>query len=616
MNTDSTPLLTSFRIALLLSILSFAPHHSIGNSASAADTMLAGQSLTANQTLVSKGGKFELGFFTPGNSQKYYVGIWFKKVATIQKKKTIVWVANRNKPITTNDSSSSELKLLENGHLVLLVSTKSNYSSRVSVWSTDSTTSKTMNDSSVKAVLSKAGNLVLTSSSNGNIIWQSFDHLTHAYIPGAKFGYNNVTKKSHKISAWKNSEDPSEGIYSTELGHSRSIDFTWNHSLLYYTSGVWNGRHFSDFPEMRTGNGVAASLEYKSYENGTYFTCSLSDTALPFYVFIDTSGQLKAAVWQAKTQEWTVVWTKPTLCQVHGVCGAFSVCGENPTGLSICQCLSGFEQRYPKDWGLLDYSGGCVRRSSLQCGNEDSFSKMPNIRLTKISPSSANALAMDNAKKCELACLQNCSCSAYAYSTNSSSSGNSIWCSLWYGDLLNIQQLGDGDKGNDLYIRLAPSQDQLGSRMKPSTKRTIVSVVLSGTTILLGIAFFFLRKRWIKRFTRSPKLKEAYAFLTAFRSKDGKVWFFPTWAARKVVSEGQPVLSILDSKLEGKADIEELNRAFRVACWCIQAEEIQRPSMGQVVRILEGLLEVNPPPIQRYLQAMVENEETANFFSK
>ncbi|KAK9152103.1 hypothetical protein Syun_010412 [Stephania yunnanensis] len=160
---------------------------------------------------------------------------------------------------------------------------------------------------------------------------------------------------------------------------------------------------------------------------------------------------------------------------------------------------------------------------------------------------------MDNAKKCELACLQNCSCSAYAYSTNSSSSGNSILCSLWYGDLLNIQQLGDGDKGNDLYIRLAPSQDQLGSRMKPSTKWTIVSVVLSGTTIL---------------------------------------------------------------KLEGKADIEELNRAFRVACWCIQAEEIQRPSMGQVVQILEGLLEVNPPPIQRYLQAMMENEETTNFFSE
>ncbi|KAK9156006.1 hypothetical protein Sjap_003486 [Stephania japonica] len=823
MNTNST-LLTSFLIALLLFTLSFAPHHSIGTSTSTADTMLAGQSLTGNQTLVSKDGIFELGFFTPGNSQNYYIGIWFKQVAVVQKKKTVVWVANRNKPISADDSSSAEFKLLENGHLVLLISTKTNYSSKVSVWSTDSTTSKTINDTSANAVLGYNGNLIVTSSSNGNIIWQSFDHPTHATLPGAKFGYNNLTKKNHKLTAWENSEDPSEGIYSVELGLDKSVRLTWNHSLEYYTSGVWNGRYFTNFPEMQVGYGLAYSFEYKSYQNGAYFTYSLSNKALPFYVFMDTSGQMKITVWQAQTQDWIVVWTKPILeCQVYGVCGAFSVCRENNLGLSICQCLSGFEQHYPKDWGLLDYSGGCLRRNSLKCGEKDSFSKMPNIILSQISPS-ANALAMDNARNCELACLQNCSCSAYAYFTNGSSSGNSILCSLWYGDLLNIEQLGD--KGNDLYIRLAPLQDQLGSTMKPSTKWTIVGVALSGTIILLGITFLFLRKWWIKRFTKSPNLERGYAFLTAFRykhlklatknfseklgsggfgsvfkgtlpdltaiavkrlegisqnqkqfrnevstigliqhvnlvrlrgfcsegrkimlvydlmpngslekhlfhqnnsrilnwqqryqiaigtarglaylheecrdriihcdikpenvlldadfspkiadfglakllgrefsrvlttvrgtigylapewtsgvpitvkadvysygmmlfeiisgrrnlkrSKDGKVWFFPTWAARKVISGGQPVLSILDSKLEGNADIEELDRAFRVACWCIQEEEIQRPSMGQVVQILEGLLEVNPP-IQRYLQAMVENEDITNFFSE
>ncbi|KAK9156059.1 hypothetical protein Sjap_003539 [Stephania japonica] len=100
------------------------------------------------------------------------------------------------------------------------------------------------------------------------------------------------------------------------------------------------------------------------------------------------------------------------------------------------------------------------------------------------------------------------------------------------------------------------------------------------------------------------------------QSKDGKAWFFPTWAANKVISEGQPVLSILDSKLEGNADVEELTRAFRVACWCIQEEAVQRPSMGQVVQILKGLLEANPPPIQSYLQSLVENEKTENFFSE
>ncbi|KAK9156011.1 hypothetical protein Sjap_003491 [Stephania japonica] len=375
MNTNST-LLTSFLIALLVFTLSFAPHHSIHTSASTTDTMLAGQSLTGNQTLVSKDGIFELGFFTPGNSKNYYIGIWFKQVAAVQKKKFIVWVANRNKPISADDSSSSEFKLLENGHLVLLISMKTNYSSKVSVWSTDSSTSKTINDTSANAVLDYDGNLIVTSSSNGNIIWQSFDHPTHGVLPGGKFGYNNLTKKGYKLTAWKNSEDPSEGIYSAELGLDKSFRLTWNHSLEYYTSGVWNGRYFSNIPEMQVGNEIASSFEYKSYENGEYFTYSLSHKTLPLFAYLDTSGQMKITVWQVQTPDWIVVWAKPMLkCQVYGVCGAFSVCGENNVGLSICQCLSGFEQHYPKDWGLLDYSGGCLRRNSLKCGEKIDFQR-------------------------------------------------------------------------------------------------------------------------------------------------------------------------------------------------------------------------------------------------
>ncbi|KAF9598121.1 hypothetical protein IFM89_025357 [Coptis chinensis] len=66
-------------------------------------------------------------------------------------------------------------------------------------------------------------------------------------------------------------------------------------------------------------------------------------------------------------------------------------------------------------------------------------------------------------------------------------------------------------------------------------------------------------------------------------------------------------------RLEGTADVEELTRACRVACWCIQDDESDRPSMGQVVQILEGVMEVNPPPIPRALQLLTENEESIHF---
>ncbi|KAK9133717.1 hypothetical protein Scep_013245 [Stephania cephalantha] len=789
--------------------------------------MLAGQSLTGNQTLVSKDGKFELGFFTPGNSQSYYIGIWFKKLADIQKKKTIVWVANRNSPITPTDFPSSEFKLLEDGGLVLLMkSYKSNNSSKIPVWSTNSTTSKTMSDSSIKAVLGEDGNLVIKSSANENIVWQSFEHPTNAYLPGAKIRYNNLTKKSQKLTSWRNAEDPSEGIYSVEFQLDNSISVIWNQSRKYYFSGVWNGHYLSNMPEMEYDGRII--FNFTSYKNGSYFTYFLTNNSLHLFSFLDFSGQMKTIIWQSESQDWTVISSKPTeRCQVFAVCGAFSICSEynivpRP---SMCQCVPGFEQRHPNDWDLLDYSGGCVRKTTMHCSDNDMFSQIPNIELSQISPS-AVALVVDNVETCKRTCLQNCSCSAYAYYTNSSGVSTNTRCLLWYGDLLNIEQIGD-DKGDEIFIRLVASEDHMGSRMKTSLIWIIVGAAFSGITIIVAITFLFLRKQWIRTPTQAPEQGDSYAFLTAFRykdlkiatknfsnklgsggfgsvfkgtlpdstaiavkklegisqdqkqfrnevstigiiqhvnlvrlrgfcsegrkkmlvydlmpngsldkhllhqnhsrvlnwrqryiiaigiarglaylhekcrdciihcdikpenilldadfspkvadfglakllghefsrvlttmrgtvgylapewtsgvaitakddvysygmvlfeiisgrrnlkqSNDGKVRFYPTWAARKVISEGQPVLSILDNNLEGMANIEELTRAFRVACWCIQEEENQRPSMGQVVHILEGHLEVNPPPIQMHLQAMVEAEETLDFFSE
>ncbi|KAL5976308.1 hypothetical protein ACLOJK_020638 [Asimina triloba] len=64
---------------------------------------------------------------------------------------------------------------------------------------------------------------------------------------------------------------------------------------------------------------------------------------------------------------------------------------------------------------------------------------------------------------------------------------------------------------------------------------------------------------------------------------------------------------LLDDRLEGNADMKEVNRACRVAGWCIQDHENERPSMGQIVQILEGVLEVSVPPMPRLLQILDEN---------
>ena len=64
----------------------------------ALDSINTSQFISEANTLVSKDGNFELGFFSPSSSNNRYLGIWYKNIPV----KTIVWVANRLNPI--NDS--------------------------------------------------------------------------------------------------------------------------------------------------------------------------------------------------------------------------------------------------------------------------------------------------------------------------------------------------------------------------------------------------------------------------------------------------------------------------------------------------------------------------------
>lgn len=157
--------ITSFFSLLLLFFVSFKPHHSIG-----ADAILKGGFLSGNQTITSQGGIFELGFFSPGNSQKYYIGIWYKKLPNqSQPNKTVVWVANRNKPIF--DSFSSQLKFSEIGSLVLINESKS------VIWSTKYVPN--VRNSTI-AVLLDNGNFVIRDILySSQVVWQSFDYPTN-----------------------------------------------------------------------------------------------------------------------------------------------------------------------------------------------------------------------------------------------------------------------------------------------------------------------------------------------------------------------------------------------------------------------------------------------------
>uniref|UniRef100_A0A8R7R1N1 Uncharacterized protein n=2 Tax=Triticum urartu TaxID=4572 RepID=A0A8R7R1N1_TRIUA len=68
-------------------------------------------------------------------------------------------------------------------------------------------------------------------------------------------------------------------------------------------------------------------------------------------------------------------------------------------------------------------------------------------------------------------------------------------------------------------------------------------------------------------------------------------------------------MCLLDSWLDGYANVEQLSGACKIACWCIQDDEDHRPMMGQVVRMLEGVMDVEVPSVPRSLQNFVGMED-------
>ncbi|KAK7396257.1 hypothetical protein VNO78_17133 [Psophocarpus tetragonolobus] len=66
-------------------------------------------------------------------------------------------------------------------------------------------------------------------------------------------------------------------------------------------------------------------------------------------------------------------------------------------------------------------------------------------------------------------------------------------------------------------------------------------------------------------------------------------WAYTEWI------EGRAV-NVVDKRIDGFVNSEELERALRISFWCLQMDEHRRPSMEEIVRVLDGTLNVDPPP--------------------
>ncbi|XP_022862105.1 G-type lectin S-receptor-like serine/threonine-protein kinase At4g27290 isoform X2 [Olea europaea var. sylvestris] len=458
-----------FPLIFILTLLMLVPKIS-----NAGDTITTSQILRDGETIVSSDGTFELGFFSLGNSNNRYVGMWYKKITVM----TVVWVANREVPLTNR---SGLLKVVVPGLLVL-----QNDNNGVIIWS--SNTSRPVKAPAAK--LLDSGNLVVKETNDDdteNFLWESFNYPTDTMFSGMKLGWNFRTGHEVYLSSWKSNDDPSKGDFTYNFdptGYPQHV--VKKGSVVQYKSGPWNGLRYCGNPNLRKNPIFKYGVVLN--KNEAYYSFELLNRSVISKFTLTASGVGQRSTWINRTQGWVVCITAPTdNCDIYGLCGAYGSC--NIANSPVCGCFDKFLPKDPDGWSNGDWSNRCVRRTPLNCQNGDVFLKYSGIKLPDTQYSWFNKNM--TLKECKVECLKNCSCTAYTYLDISRGRSG---CLLWFKDLINIKQLSE--EGEDIYIRMASSE--LDSEGK---KRKVLEVALSLSIgmVLFGLSLMlYLRRRKIR----------------------------------------------------------------------------------------------------------------------
>ncbi|XP_039821677.1 G-type lectin S-receptor-like serine/threonine-protein kinase B120 [Panicum virgatum] len=450
-------------------------------------------SLSPGDMLISEGGVFALGFFPPTNSSKsLYLGIWYHNIPDYPER-TVVWVANRDSPISNH--LSVKLTVTNSSEMVLFDSEGR------SVWMTANTTTAGGADGAV-AVLLDSGNFVLRLL-NGTVVWQSIDHLTDTILPNTRVLLSYKAQVVGRLVAWKGPDDPSTGDFSLSMDPSSNIQlFIWNGRLPYKRSLVVNEVSVSGGTYQSNTTSVMSQYVYYRGDE-LYYTYTVSDGSPYTRILLDYRGNLSLLSWNNTSLSWTLASDTPSYCFLYASCGPFGYCDATAVP-TTCRCPDGFELV-----DSLDLSRGCQRKEVLRCGKENYFVTMPNMKV----PDKFLRIRNTSFDQCAEECSRNCSCMAYAYA-NLSSAGGTMGdisrCLVWTGDLIDMEKASFYTE--NLYIRLAERPVQKNGEL--------LKILLPIIACLLLLAFVALVWKCKRRGKQQKKKVQKKMMLEYLRSTD------------------------------------------------------------------------------------------------
>ncbi|KAK8450507.1 hypothetical protein SEVIR_6G039900v4 [Setaria viridis] len=457
------------------------------------DHLVPGKPLTPGNTLVSDDGTFILGFFSLSNptEKHYYVGIWYNNIS----QRTVVWIANRDVPIT--NISSAMLTLTSSSHIVL-----SDGNGRI-LWRSNSSSirSSPATTISAEAALENTGNFILRPLGHSTILWQSFDHPADTLLPGMNLRISHKMHPLQHLISWKGPQDPSPGAFSYGADPDCFLQrFIWNGTRPHRRSPVWSSYFLLGSYTDNFHHTIYMAV-HRGDDDEVYmsFGIPIESLSLLIRMEISYSGKVNILRWNSNMSAWTALYTQPAHeCNVYAYCGPYGYCDNSET-TPTCKCPDGFEPKDDEDWNKGRFLEGCRRKKALRCSTGDGFLTLPGMKV----PDHFLLIRNKSFDECTVECRSNCSCMAYAYANMSTRAidGDDTRCLIWTGMLIDTEKCSEG--GENLYIRT----NKLSSKLTTNILEIVLPVLAS---LLAFICIVFI---WICWFRGKQGSKEIWTRL-------------------------------------------------------------------------------------------------------
>ncbi|KAL6329003.1 hypothetical protein AAG906_007293 [Vitis piasezkii] len=560
---------------------------------------------------------FVCGFYCIGTCSSYL----FSVVVVGDNTSSLVWSANRDYPV----KEDAILELTGEGGLVL------QDSDGTKVWSTDIS-----GNSILGMEITEAGNLVLFDS-EGAMVWQSFDHPVDSLLVGQRLYEGQKLIASSSSTNW--SLGPYYATLTAKDGFAVFVQDDQAETLMYYHTG-------SNYAELQQ-DGFLVNM------GASQVTSGRNPYEFPLYSTIEF-----------------IKLEDLGMCQHPLHCGEYGVCREGQ-----CSCPEDHDGvRYFIETQSQLPDHGCSRITALSCGpslDQHHLMEIKNATYFNVIDLDAASPNIKDMEECKQACLQKCSCSGafFRYEKNTSdgycfmpskilslreehiphnnfSSATFIKSNskedggyivqvhvpgmlvrLPYEDIRLAtedfkERLGQGGFGSVFKGMLADGTRIARPCLDWQTRKKIVLDIAKGLAYLheecrQRIVHLDIKPQNIL-LDENFNAKVSDFGLSKLIDRDenqvhSNMRGTPGLLQKK--AEEDRLIEIVENRNQDMQNHEEVVRMIRIGAWCLQDDPTRRPSMSVVVKVLEGVLEVEPSITFKFFHAMTPTSVANNCVS-